>query len=648
MADIITFEQVFTNRLFRIPDYQRGYSWGNDQLEQLWADLDNIHAHLDSYHFTGTLTVNNFENSDLEKLKREFPGYLIEDNMVRINNFDFQPVHLIDGQQRLSTLLILLSVLIDRLKNKFQKRNEAEALLQKYFRIPEQGIHKYIFGYEIDVPSHQFLIKEIFEDDQMQLDEPETVYTNNLHKAKLYFKDKLEKFDEEKTENLIIKITKRLLFSVLNLSEGERKLDISMVFETLNYRGLELSKLELFKNRLLYLISKQHTTSAVIKQSRQRINKAWLVIYEWLGKNKLAELKDNDFLKAFWLLYFSHNSMVAADFKAYQRSLFTDIFSLMKKENDYLKIDNLRVWLQLMSESVKLWFFIHNPYFFDENETSFNYIYSAKIQKYLEKINKFPNGYGKYMQNLILAVLIRDLPKITDNAITDEAKKASITRIEEVLYAIERHNVMCFLLNGNKTNYNQEKVFRDINYYFERGKGNGNTDLLETLLGDRVSHFEWNLVSKNIHRENRFLSWDGIHYILREWETEISGMPFNANYSLNLVYPSEEYRSIRREFYNIDSVTIANRNKYSYSLGNIYISRTNRAPSNFENLQNRILNALDKNEIIYDSERELLTYENWGMSEVKERGTKILDFMIEKWKLPKIVHQNTLDDLLVN
>ena len=102
MSELITFEQVFTNRFFRIPDYQRGYSWGNEQLEQLWADLENIHYHLESFHFTGTLTVNNFESTDLDKLISEPPGYNIQDKKVRINDFDFQPIHLIDGQQRLT------------------------------------------------------------------------------------------------------------------------------------------------------------------------------------------------------------------------------------------------------------------------------------------------------------------------------------------------------------------------------------------------------------------------------------------------------------------------------------------------------------------------------------------------------------------
>src|SRR5690606_1631844 len=156
--------------------------------------------------------------------------------------------------------------------------------------------------------------------------------------------------------------------------------------------------------RLLYLVSKQHTAPNIIKQSREKINRSWSVVYEWLGKNKDNELRDNEFLKAFWLMYFSDNKMVHADFKAYQKSLFTDIFHLQNDNNDHLNIDNLRHWLPVMAVCVRLWFFIHNPYYLKDNRLSFEYRYSETIQLYLEKINKFPNRSGRYMLNLILAV----------------------------------------------------------------------------------------------------------------------------------------------------------------------------------------------------------------------------------------------------
>lgn len=46
---------LFQNRLFRIPDYQRGYAWQQSQLVDFWDDLNNLQ--MDRYHYTGLLSL---------------------------------------------------------------------------------------------------------------------------------------------------------------------------------------------------------------------------------------------------------------------------------------------------------------------------------------------------------------------------------------------------------------------------------------------------------------------------------------------------------------------------------------------------------------------------------------------------------------
>ncbi len=54
-SELINLNALFTNRIFRIPDYQRGYSWEERQWEELWNDLSNLHNQ--AFHFTGIITV---------------------------------------------------------------------------------------------------------------------------------------------------------------------------------------------------------------------------------------------------------------------------------------------------------------------------------------------------------------------------------------------------------------------------------------------------------------------------------------------------------------------------------------------------------------------------------------------------------------
>jgi uncharacterized protein with ParB-like and HNH nuclease domain len=120
-SQILPFKEIFKKKIFRIPDYQRGYSWEQTQLEDLWADLSNIHLH--AYHFTGILTINNFSEQDYESLEREGFQNLVhrEQGVVAINGEFYTPHNLVDGQQRLTTILILLSQLIKKIKNEAER-----------------------------------------------------------------------------------------------------------------------------------------------------------------------------------------------------------------------------------------------------------------------------------------------------------------------------------------------------------------------------------------------------------------------------------------------------------------------------------------------------------------------------------------------
>ena len=122
-SQILPFKEIFKKKIFRIPDYQRGYSWEQTQLEDLWADLSNIHLQNNAYHFTGILTINNFSEQDYESLEREGFQNLVnrEQGVVAINGEFYTPHNLVDGQQRLTTILILLSQLIKKIKNEAER-----------------------------------------------------------------------------------------------------------------------------------------------------------------------------------------------------------------------------------------------------------------------------------------------------------------------------------------------------------------------------------------------------------------------------------------------------------------------------------------------------------------------------------------------
>jgi hypothetical protein len=90
---------IFASRIFEIPDYQRGYAWTEHHRRDLLNDLRDLAA-LDARkrHFTGTLVLHRGRHAQRRVLGRSL-----------------DVVDVVDGQQRLTTLVVLLSVIARRL-----------------------------------------------------------------------------------------------------------------------------------------------------------------------------------------------------------------------------------------------------------------------------------------------------------------------------------------------------------------------------------------------------------------------------------------------------------------------------------------------------------------------------------------------------
>ena len=92
---------LFQNRLFRIPDYQRGYAWQQSQLTDFWDDLVNLQE--GRYHYTGLLSLKNLKSSETTSWGGDL--WMVSKG--------FKPCHIVDGQQRLTTFVILLNEIVE-------------------------------------------------------------------------------------------------------------------------------------------------------------------------------------------------------------------------------------------------------------------------------------------------------------------------------------------------------------------------------------------------------------------------------------------------------------------------------------------------------------------------------------------------------
>lgn len=230
----INFLELLGNgRLYRVPPYQRNYSWLEEQWEDLWNDIWELRGRRDDSHYMGALVVE-------AKSDREFL--------------------IIDGQQRLATLSILALVVIAKLREMADRDIEPEQNRER-----ASGLRSRFIG-EKDpaslIESSKLFLNEtdnaFYQDYLVQLRKPlnpRGLCNSNklLWDCFLYFGKQVSKVPEfESKGNLLAEllsetIARQLLFILITV---DNELNAYTVFETLNACGLELSSTDLLKNYL--------------------------------------------------------------------------------------------------------------------------------------------------------------------------------------------------------------------------------------------------------------------------------------------------------------------------------------------------------------------------------------------------------------
>ena len=88
---VISLQQLFHQRIFHVPDYQRGYSWEPRHVQDFLEDLELLRP--GRYHYTGTVVLH-VDAAQAQQMDQEGNAYW--------------PVHIVDGQQRLTTIVLAL------------------------------------------------------------------------------------------------------------------------------------------------------------------------------------------------------------------------------------------------------------------------------------------------------------------------------------------------------------------------------------------------------------------------------------------------------------------------------------------------------------------------------------------------------------
>ncbi len=615
-----SLSEIFNNRIFRIPDFQRGYSWEERQLDDFWEDLQNLHPN--KIHYIGLLTVEPINNSDIQNVEKwKDDLWLLKKGMTAY--------YVIDGQQRLTTLIILLHEILrtfseDEGINFGSKSEWTERFLYRSFN---QIYKSFVFGYEKDNPSDEFFKTRILEQESSAADKyPETLYTANLMFAKEYFAKKLKNLSRERKEEIFDKAVNKLKF---NYYEIDDSLDIYVTFETMNNRGKDLSHLELLKNRLIYLSTLLHESDDTKSRLRKDINETWKTVYEYLGKNKENPLDDDVFLFNHWIMYYTYDrsqSDVYADF------LLKRKFTAKNVLNGLLTINDIKDYIDSLAKCVKKWYYIYN---IEQSD------YSERIKEQIQKLDRV--GMGAFPP-MIMAVF---------------TKESREDLIWDFLDACERFNFLVFAISHRSSNTQNSNIYRMTREYYM-----GDTDIVTITAnidfltdGEDENYYRgWfdlerfrnhikELFLKN--EKDGFYSWNGLRYFLYEYElflqnnanTKVRWEDFSKRSkedTIEHIFPQSATSEYWKEHFG--HLKPSEKRLYLNSLGNLLLlSRSkNSKLQNFDFERKKCLKNKDGKDIGYYngsySEIEVSKQTEWTPEQIKERGLLMLQFMEDRWK----------------
>jgi len=204
-------------RVFKVPVYQRNYDWSNVQCEKLYQDIMLAHER-DHKHFTGTIVY-----------------------IVGLNGSNLSEVLIIDGQQRMTTVYILLKALYDAAKG-VSTRIEEEIQEVMFNRNCEEKYKVKLKPIKSDNEQLLLLIKDKIDDMDRN---------SNIYKNYIFFKTMIEETLNNGYElgDILDGIKKlEMVEIILDKSQGDEP---QKIFESINSTGLDLSLADLIRNFLL-------------------------------------------------------------------------------------------------------------------------------------------------------------------------------------------------------------------------------------------------------------------------------------------------------------------------------------------------------------------------------------------------------------
>ena len=543
---------IGTNKvLFRIPVYQRNYDWSESNCNRLLDDIYDIMQSGDK-HFLGTIVF----------MAAKSGGFALQEYII------------IDGQQRLTTLMLILKAL----------SVVAEIVGDDcYHEIEEQYLHNKYCDEEFKVKlkpiksdNNQFTL--LLEDKIDEMDEDTHIYHNFM-----LCKERFERWAEKgiNPSQVLDALTKLEIVEIV-LTKGED--DPQVIFESINSTGLELSNADLIRNYLLMNADDQE----------KLYENYWLYIEKTL-RNKM----DYSNLDAFFMQYIVYKTSKPVN----SRQLYNSFVKLFK-DSGYSQesiLKELRYYAEIFGA----------------------FVYGSA--KYSERINRLLYRLRVLNQTTCYPFLLHVFDDYHQGVIDEE----TVEKILQFILAYLLRRMVCgvpsntlrglftYLYNRIfKVASNKQKYYETLNKFLFTVSSK---DVIPS-----AGEFERALQKANIYGNNALC-----RFLLLDIENGDGKEILQAeNLTIEHIMPqtlSADWSHIRPEDHE----------EYLHTLGNLSVTGYNSELSNKSFAEKQDIIRENSKAVILNS--DVLDKESWNIATIQARAKRLAGIVMTRYKIDRIV-----------
>ena len=548
-----TISDLFScQAIYVIPNYQRQYSWVNEQLEELWSDLYESYINTpEECYFLGSIVVVDDGKGHHE---------------------------LVDGQQRITTLMIMLNVLaktfpdINKNSDILLKGNLQKIKQLIYF---DEGINR--LQLQIDPNYNTSFKKAIINQDNyenfkyptqanLKKDDPEYKFVNTAK----FFYDKFNELLKSEGQSVLDGFVNFILFktNIIKTICTNQSFAIKL-FLVLNDRGLELSISDIIKS---YILDKYDSNDRYNENDKATFN------YNWKSIEKISN--DYEFTIDDFMVYFEYYKLKSNP----KRQVTDELKKIIQSSEVVSLVDEMKSFADNLEKVYK---------------STLPVIYSLRY---------IP--WQAYVMTALASAYQVDYPD------------------KEELFQSMRRFFYISWISGKTLNGIKQTSFNLIDAIVDKKTIDEINEMLDKFIyGKRLIRDVYQNLNDDVYGQN-FLKalMLSIEYEIRE-KTNVGFYKINNSIHIDHILP-QQFDKRLDEWKNIDDVALAK--TYIHKLGNLALllgSKNEEALNHGMNVKMNIYKGKDKNEsgvTAFDTTKTIIDNYNkgdvdWDVSHIVDR-----------------------------